>query len=391
MVNAFAGPDGIIGVYSGLVLATESESELASVLAHEIAHVSQKHLRRTFDAYSRMNAPAAAVILAAVVAGISGAPSDVTSAVVSGVQAGIVQQQINFTRSNEEEADRVGMSILAEAGYDPRAMPVFFERLAKLNHNYAGQVPEFLRTHPVTVSRIADSLGRAEDYPYRQYPDSLDYHLLRTELRMGRFNDPADAVTFFRDSLEEGRYRNEAAQRYGYVLALTQAKRYEQARTQMDRLLETHPDVIAFAVTDARLHKTGGDPERGLERLSRALETHPGDYALTRYYAEDLIEAGRPAEARELLEPVLRSHRKDASLQRLFSRAAGASGETTLAHQHLAEYYYLRGDYEAAIRQLEIALQDRSAEYYQSAQMAARLKELRAEWEDIKDDEPRVR
>jgi predicted Zn-dependent protease len=283
------------------------------------------------------------------------------------------------------------MSILAEAGYDPRAMPVFFERLAKLNRNYAGQLPEFLRTHPVTVSRIADTLGRAEDYPYRQYPDSLDYHLLRTTLRARAFDDPGEAETFFRQSLEEGRYRNEAAQRYGYVLALMEAKHYDQARTQMNRLLQGHPEVVAFAVTDARLHKKTGDTKRGLERLSEALKAHPGNYTLLRYYAEDLIDAGRPGEAQKILESNLQHHRQDAALQRLLARAAGAAGDETLGHQHLAEYYYLRGNYEAAIRQLEIGLQDRSAEYYQSAQMAARLKEIRAEWKDIKEAEPKIK
>jgi predicted Zn-dependent protease len=384
-VNAFAGPAGYIGINTGLVLATESESELASVIAHEIAHVTQKHLLRAFDDYKRMNAPAAAVLIAAVVAGLSGAPSDVTGAAIAGVQAGMIQRQINFTRNNEEEADRVGMAILEEAGYDPRGMPLFFERLASRNQTYGSEVPEFLRTHPVTSNRVADSLGRASQYPYRQYPDSLDYHLVRVTLKARQFGEPAQAVRYFHDSLKEGRYRSETAQRYGYALALMDAHMLEPARNEVDRLLDKDPGRVDFLLLDARLYKLAGKTAKGLERLKAALESHPDNYALVLRYAEDLLDAGRSGQAMAMLEEEVQHRSDDARLHRLLARAATTDGQANLGHQHMAEYYYLSGEYEAAIGQLEIALRDRSVEYFRSAQMSARLKKIRKEWAELKE------
>ena len=228
-VNAFAGPGGYIGVHTGLVTSTESESELASVVAHEIAHVTQNHLFRAFDEYSRLSGPAALLMLGAVLLGAT-VSGDAGMAALAGVQAGMAQAQINFTRANEEEADREGIKILAGANYDPRAMPVFFGRMAQATRLYESNMPEFLRTHPVTSNRIADAMGRAEQYPYKQSTPDNRYYLLRATLRLKSFKSPAEAVTFFRESLKEGRYRNEDAQRYGYALALTENRDYAEAR-----------------------------------------------------------------------------------------------------------------------------------------------------------------
>ena len=155
VINAFAGPGGYIGVNSGLILMTESESEFASVMAHEIAHVTQRHLYRAYEESSRLSIPMAVATLGAILLGTqSGAAGQ---AAIMAIQAGSVQFQIDFTREHEEEADRVGMQTLSSSTYDPRSMPTFFERLQQ-STRYSGQnVPEFLRTHPVTASRISDS------------------------------------------------------------------------------------------------------------------------------------------------------------------------------------------------------------------------------------------
>jgi len=390
-VNAFAGPAGYIGVYTGLVLLTQSESELAAVMAHETAHIEQKHLLRAFDDINRLSIPAAAVMIAAVLAGIKGAPGEVTSAAVAGVQAGVAQRQVNFTRHNEQEADRVGMELLAQAGFDPRAMPVFFERLATRNQTYGTEQPEFLRTHPVTASRIADAQGRADHYPYRQYPDSLDYHLFRSAVKLRQFKDPAEAVRFFRQSIEDGRYRNETAQRYGYALALIKAKRYKEARAQVDRLNAIDHGRPDFAILDAHLLKLTGRVDKGLARYATELKTHPDSYPLVVSYAEDLLDARRPVQAEQLLEAKVRQYPDDAALYRLLSRAAAGTGDEALSHQQLAEYYYRSGEYEAAIRQLEIGLNDSKADYFVSAQMAARLKEVRQEWADLKNAKEQIK
>ena len=159
-INAFAGPAGNIGVNSGLILATESESELAAVLAHEISHITQHHLARAFEDAGNLSIPTAALLLAAILLGATtGAGAGIAAA--AGVQAAAIQHQLNFTRADEQEADTMGMKLLAAAGFDPHAMPAFFERLSQSSRLDENNAPEFLQTHPVTSNRIADAMGRS--------------------------------------------------------------------------------------------------------------------------------------------------------------------------------------------------------------------------------------
>lgn len=384
VVNAFAGPAGHIGVYTGLVLATETESELASVVAHEIAHVSQRHLARTFDEANRMSLPMAAVLLAAIIVGAGTDSGDLAAAAAAGAQAGIIQHQINFTRNNEKEADDVGIQILAAAGFDPRAMPVFFERMGRATRFYGMELPEFLRTHPVTTNRIADSRGRAETYPYRQYPEDLHYHLLRVILRERQFEDPRDAVTFFAKSLNEGRHRNEDAQRYGHVLALMRARELAKARQELNRLLKKAPHETAFILADAQLYLLANQPKPALDTLKSALKLFPGSYPLSLAYAQALLDLNMPAEATGSLQGLLPGHPDNAKLYKLLSQAAGGTGKINQAHEYLAEYHYLSGNLEPAIQQLEIALKDKEIELVRSARMSARLRQFQEELKELK-------
>ncbi|MES9962027.1 MAG: M48 family metalloprotease [Candidatus Sedimenticola sp. 20ELBAFRAG] len=384
-VNAFAGPGGNIGVYTGLITTTESESELASVMAHEIAHISQRHLVRTYDAVSRMNLPAAALMLAAMVIGAAAKNPDAAVAAATGIQAGMIQRQINFTRSHEEEADSIGIQILASANFEPRSMPVFFDRMGKATRMYnTGKLPEFLRTHPVTSNRIADAHGRADQYPYRQRPDSLEYHLLRAQLKAASFSNEAEAVRYFKSSLQEGRYRNEEGQRYGYVQSLIAARDLESARKQLDLLLKQRPQQIDYIVLDALLLKKSGQTSQSIETLKDGLVLYPGNYPLSIYLSRALLDTGRPGDAIPLLEDQLHGHPDDTALYKLLAQAAGDSGDATLGRSYLAEYHYHSGDLEKAIQQLQQALSDRKLDYYSSAKLAARLKLVRQEQADLK-------
>ena len=274
-INAFAGPAGYIGINTGLILATQSESELAAVVAHEIAHVTQHHLLRRFEAATQMNLPTTALVLAGLVLGAASGSDDVAQAAVAGVQAGAAQMQINFTRANEQEADRVGIGILAETGFDPHSMPGFFGRMERATRLYASNVPEFLRTHPVSTSRIADSMTRADSYPYRQYPDNIRYHLLRARLRARAANNPNEAVQGFRQTIQDGRYRNEAAEHYGLALALMRTKDYAAARNTFRRS-RTECHGAQFL----RREQAGIEPAyQGRTRGSPPREEAPGRWA----------------------------------------------------------------------------------------------------------------
>ena len=159
VINAFAGPVGFIGVNSGLILLTEQESELASVIAHEISHVTQRHLFQTFQAATRMAIPNAIAMLGAALIGAKAGGSGAMAAMMA-AQGMSAQYQINFTRDNEVEADRVGMQILSKSEFDPRSMPEFFERMQQSTRFVGNRIPEFLLTHPVTTARISDTRDR---------------------------------------------------------------------------------------------------------------------------------------------------------------------------------------------------------------------------------------
>lgn len=387
-VNAFAGPGGYIGVHTGLILTTESESELAAVLAHEIAHVTQKHLLRTFQVADNTSLSTAAILIAAVVLGAASHNQDVGMAAIAGAQAGIAQRQINFTRDNEKEADRIGIQTTVSAGFDPRAMPVFFERMGKSNRYYDNkELPEFLRTHPITTNRIADSRNRAESYSYRQYPDSTEYHLARVTIRERQFKNPNEAVRHFESTLKEGRYQNEEAQRYGLVRALIRAHDYARAKKELAVLQRKAPTRIHYLALEAEILSKSGQRRESLEILRDGLALYPNNYPLSIYYGQALLDAGQPEKAQQILEKLARTRPMDTELYKLLAQAASDAGRPDEGHQYMAEYYYNSGELESAVKQLEIALDSNSRDYYRSAQMAARLKEIRQEVADINEQE----
>ncbi len=382
-INAFAGPGGYIGVYTGLIATTRSESELAAVLAHEIAHVTQKHLLRAWEAASNLTIPNAAVLLAAIAIGAV-AGSDAGLAAATAGQAAIIQEQINFTRANEQEADRIGIDILARAGFDANAMPAFFSRMGKANRVYATKLPEFLLTHPVTTSRIADALGRAGDYPYRQPRDGFRYRLLKARLALRGEADPLDRARTLARQLADGRYSDRLATEYQRALALAAAGRTAEADRILGRPLKQRPDTLDLVVEKARSEARLGHPERALKRLRAALRQHPASQALNLVFAEIAVGMGRHREAMQQLKRYLEYAPDDALATGLLARAAGEAGEALDAHRYQAEYHYLDGNLEEAILQLEIALRAPDIGFYDASRIESRLAELRRELKERK-------
>jgi predicted Zn-dependent protease len=377
-VNAFAGPDGNIGVFAGLVLATQTEAELAAVLAHEIAHVSQSHLLRAVEAQKQMTLPATALLLAAAVLGAA-VDANLGSAALAGLQGAIAQRQINFTRGNEEEADRIGIDTLARAGHDPYAMPGFFQRLSKATRVYENGAPGYLRTHPVNSDRIADAMARAGRFGHRQQPDSLRFHLARASLRQRSYNRADQAVDHFRDTLARGRYRNETAERYGYALALARSGQLKAAAEQARGLLEQAPSQVEFIVLQAEVDRRGGHPERAVADLKGPVGLSPGNWPLNQAYAEALMDAGRPADALTALERFVALRSDIAPIYQLMADAAGKAGQRAQNYRWRAEYLYRTGDLEPAIRQLELALRLPDIDFHLASKIQVRLEDLRAE------------
>ncbi|MCC7258246.1 MAG: M48 family metalloprotease, partial [Gammaproteobacteria bacterium] len=221
-INAFALPGGFIGVHSGLIMATASESELAGVMAHEISHVTQRHISRAIFANQRASILTMAAMLGAILLGAATGSSDAIQGAVVAAQGAAAQQQINFTRSNEYEADRVGIGLLAAAGFDPGAMSSFFETLGRQTGPLASQSPEVLRTHPVTVNRIAESRERAAQLPRQDVADTTGYSLTRARLRLLSSADPAATLARFRSDLDDPARVGDIGTVYGIALAQLQ-------------------------------------------------------------------------------------------------------------------------------------------------------------------------
>lgn len=374
-INAFAAPGGFIGTHRGLLLNTETESELAGVLAHEIAHVTQRHMARAFEQASQLSLPTAAAMLGALLLGTQNPQAG--QAALAAVVAGSVQAQLNFTRSNEEEADRVGMGILERAGFDPRGMPSFFERLQRVNRLADNpELPEFLRTHPVTVSRIADSRSRADQYPARPYRDGIGFHLVRAALKLREFGDPRLAERYFKHRLDQPGAIPIEAIRYGYALALIAAGDYATAGDTLSALHRADPEQPAYSLAQARLALAQGRVREALGSYEEVLRLYPDYRPAVLGYVQAQLRAGDADRARRLLRDYALTHEADFAYYGLLAEAEGKAGAQIEAHIALAEQAYLGGDSERARARLCYARRARNVDHYQRQRIEARLKEL---------------
>ncbi|MEK7321797.1 MAG: M48 family metalloprotease [Pseudomonadota bacterium] len=375
-VNAFAGPGGYVGVHSGLILSSDTESELASVLAHEIAHVTQHHLLRAVDQSNRLALPATAALMAALI--LAGQNAQVGTAAMAATLAGSQQAAINFTRSHELEADRVGLQILAGAGYDPRSMPTFFEQLQQANRFYENGAPEMLRTHPVTTSRIADTRNRAEQYPKVTTTDPLSYQLIRAKLRVLTAKDPQTALSYFENKLDDKPVAHQDARRYGYALALLAAGQNTKAAEQIKVLLKKDPDRIQYRLAQGQLASAKSDSNTALKIYGDALQLYPRNYPLTAAYARELLLAGRPVPARQLLQDYLRTREPRPLVYKLLAQAENDAGAPIESQLALAEFAYLSGQTQTAIDHLNQALNlTKKDDFYRASRIEARLKEIK--------------
>lgn len=375
-INAFAAPGGYIGINSGLVTGSDTESELASVLAHEVAHVTQRHIAQAVGMADRSNMQAIAGIVAAIIIGTQNPDAgQATAAAVIGSQA---QKQLNFSRANEQEADRVGMQILQGAGFDPRAMPAFFEKLQSAGRYYQ-KPPEYLSTHPVTTSRIADALGRAEKFPYKQLEDSLSFYFVRAKLRVLTEMEPQKAVTFFQERMKSASPETLSAAKYGLAIALERSGRTQEANKILRELSAQYPDRVSLRAALADSELKSGDLNEGLRVYSDAIGLYPGSRVLVRGYANALIQANQARKALEVIDRYSRLNSLDAPLYKLRANAFQQAGNESESHIALSEYYYLNGELGAAIHQLELASKRSGDDFYRNSRIEARLKTLETE------------
>jgi len=373
-INAFAGPGGYIGANVGLFLASESESELAGVMAHEIAHITQRHLARAFDAQDRMSLPTTAAILAAI---LLGATTDgaAGAAALMATQAASLQQQINFTRANEKEADRVGIQTLADAGFDPFGMPMFFEKLQKNSKLYGTRPPEFLSTHPVTLNRISEATARAESYPKPKPYDSMDFLLIQAKMRVTSYENPKQVLA------DVQRYKGKsggtsAVEQYEFALLLSNTENHAAAQEVMEKLHNSDPDRIAYRLALARIMTSGKQYTQALQVYADSLELYPGEMTIVLPYASTLLTSGQAPEAYTLLTEMANRNASNPQVHKLLAQAAGVTGNTLQTHTAMAQYYFLNGYTNQAIEQLKLAEKSPRLSSYEIARIQARIGNL---------------
>lgn len=375
-VNAFAGPGGYIGVHTGLITTAQNESELAGVMAHEIAHVTQRHLLRAYESASQMSLPTAAAMIAGILLGVASGNADAGIAAVTAVQAGSIQRQLNFTRANEKEADRIGIQTLARSDIDPFGMPAFFERLHQSTRLYgSNQIPEFLSTHPVTSDRIAESVSRAEKAGRGKTSDSLEFQLTRARLDVELSNDPAQALSEYKSLVK----RNPSAgNQYGLALAYQNSRNLAAAKKQMQALLKGDPDRTFYRMTLADLELDSGQNEKAMKLYKDTLNLYPGDMVVSQYYASALIRTGQATKARKLIVDMMRDPKaRTEIIYQLWAKATSISGPAWETRQATAEIYFMNGGISSAIDQLQQALELDGISQFDEARIRARLREFK--------------
>ncbi|HEY5993686.1 MAG TPA: M48 family metalloprotease [Gallionellaceae bacterium] len=376
-INAFAMPGGFVGVNTGLILTTRSESELASVLAHEVSHVTQHHLARMMagEKYDSLATIAAAAI--AILATRNHPNASMGTVVAAG--GGAMQHHLAFSREHEKEADRIGLATLQKSGFDTYAMPVFFERLELETRILDTNAPSWLRTHPLTTDRISDIDNRVRQLPFHPVPDSLEFQLVRSKLKVLNMS-PREAVTYFSDTLSGPRkFGNPVAQRYGLTLALLHGHNLTRAKQELVELLK-QPDAAADPMVKTLAgqiyHAEGMSNAKLVEYYRNAVQAHPQHRALAYAYAEALIAGRQYQAALDLLDGRITGHPNDARLYELQARTYSAQGKPQLEHHALAYARISHGDLMGAIEQLVLAKQSGN-DFYQLSVIENELKQFR--------------
>ncbi|CAG9254689.1 M48 family metalloprotease [Paraburkholderia caribensis] len=399
-INAFSLPGGFIGVNTGLIVATQTESELASVVGHEMGHVLQRHIARMITAGEHSGYAALAGLLLGVLAGVLAHSGDLGSAIAIGGQAYAVDNQLRFSRAAEHEADRVGFQMLAGAGYDPYGMVSFFERLDRASMSDAG-APAYARTHPLTGERIADMSDRARRSPYRQPRQSSEYAFVRARARVLQDrsrSEYADDLSRMRSEIEDRTALNVAGNWYGIAYAQMLLERYDDASASLATAraafdanaraegdpARSSPSLDVLAVDIAR---RAGRNDEAVRLADIAQKRWPQSHAAIEMRLQTLLTARRFGEAQTQAQRETRADPQQPVWWRYLAQASVGTGDALTQHRALAEKFALEGAWPSAIRQLKEARDIKSVGYYDLATIDARLHEFEARYKEEREDE----
>lgn len=383
-INSFALPGGNVGIFTGLITATDNENELAGVIAHETAHVTQHHVARSIADSQGMGLKALLGLLAGILIGAKSGNPQAAQAAIMGTQAALIQHQINFTRHDEAEADRVGIGFMASAGYDPRGMAEMFQKFEIMARGEL-RPPAFLLDHPVDAARINDASERAQQMDPQSHPDSRGYLLMRARARV-LVADYIDPVLAHFSSIDTAKLSPTArdAVAYGRALCFIRLKRESKAVDILKPLVARHQDVVAYHVALANAEFQGGDRSEALARFDRMERIFPGSLPVEIDHAGALLRAGQPQAAKHILQTAALGNLNDPAVIRLLAEASSRAGNTSEGRYYLSQYYELNGEIVPAITQMQLALAAPHIDHYEKARYQARLDNLRHTMADIR-------
>ena len=372
-INAFAGPGGYIGVNSQLILATANESELAAVMAHEMAHVRLHHLYRMIEHQKQMRIPMLASLLASVALGVIN-PTLGSGALMASL-TGFAQDNINFVRSNEKEADRIGIDMLIKSGLDPRGMAAFFKKMQEHSRYYfTANIPAILRTHPLDEDRIAEAESRSLHLTRKSYIDSLDYHLFKELIRTIVTNDNKELLDYYQRQCEK--HNTKMACQYGTALTLLNLNQYQKATEHLIILLKSNPDNLYFVIAISKAEAGLGHYASAVTRLGELQENYPNNYAAIISYAQMLIDANKPEQAASILLKGSRKFSQDLVMCEQLARAEAASHRKDYAYFTEAQCQLLQGRKKEAIRQLKMASTMAKSDHLMKTRITAKMDEI---------------
>ncbi|MDP0588914.1 MAG: M48 family metalloprotease [Candidatus Endonucleobacter bathymodioli] len=352
-LNAFAAPGGIIGVNIGLFIQAKTEAQFAAVLAHELAHLSQRHYARNVKEAQNKTIPTAAAIIASIILMAAGG-GNAGAAALTSTMAGLHSSRLSFSRQYEQEADNIGIKTLARAGFDPYAMPDIFEQMSKANR-YSSHPPEFLSTHPVTANRISDSRARADQIKNKGSKGSHTYQLMRMRTIFFSTSNTHYLLTKLNLELKSKHTGLPDVSRYGIALAAIKTRDYDLAKKQLSILLQKEPNNLYYITTKAKLDAKSGNSSTALKQINKLLETHLNYYPLLIAKTEILTQQKNHKEARNILLQLSHMRPEDPDIWYILAEVQGQADDILGLHLARAEFFFLTGSLDDAIKHIQYA------------------------------------
>lgn len=373
-MNAFAVPGGVLGFHTGIFSIAKNEDQMVSIIAHELAHLSQRHFARGLEARRSSSMISLAGLLATLVLSAT-AGGDAGLAAMTATQAFAIDGQLRYSRANEQEADRLGLKTMTRAGRDPNATAEMFEELLKATRFNSSRVPEFLRTHPVTERRVADSRARTFAMQERHYSDNPEFYLMQARARVSTQKDPVNSVLHFKQLIESNSHHAEAAQ-YGLALAYIKQKKYRDAKQILHSLLQSQPNYLPYVYTSIEADIANQAFDQALASLQQQLSINLNSYPLLSLQAEALWGAHHYEQAAIVLNQLSKQRPEDPHIWYKLAEVRGLAGDISGVHEARAEYFILVGAMDRARKQLGLAAKLLDADFKRLSVVKQRLRDI---------------